>query len=321
MKEDFASRRKEERIDEVVNLLTDLLFIDEDDPLTEELMVDKLGELLKKKDRYGKSYFVLDKELNYTEESKELLMNALNRFKEQLDAFEKDGSLVLDENVKERTSEFIKLLSTAVNTDKVIIQNNKMIFATIPTKDGKTVLDTDLFGKNVVIMVGGKEYDLKSPHNYVFIEDRPSDKRYIEHILDELRMLEEATKTGAELSTLVHKKGGLQSEPGAYVKKNAREQTRIPFGKADGVIVIFGVFHKVGDVDKEVQDEYMKRNEVWSKMITDKPDLIMVDGKEAYARFKQRLIRRLYNNTFDEVESVHRYLVSKAYQKLGMGDK
>ncbi len=315
---DYFESINEERVSEVERFLYEELtnlatsFSDE---IPKESIIEVLYKLLSKKDEFGNKYFKLDKEFNYTKESKVLLEAAIKETRNDLDLAL--SFLDITQITKEKIDVILTKMIEIVNNDKVILQStDKVIFATIPavSKDGKTsVLDYDLVGENSVAIVNNEERKLNSPNKHKFIEGKPSDKKTIEHILDEFSSIEKATKYGDPLSKVCTGRG-FKSEDKAYIKRDTAQCTRIPIGKSGDTIIISGVFYKIGQIDNKVQSEYGNRTATWTDMMKENPKKILVDGRNAYTKTKQNLIKALYVGKLDEVEAIHKYLVAKVIE-------
>ncbi len=299
------------QVSTVANLFVDIFLVDGNEELSSSTVIDSAIELLNLVDENGNNFFTLDSNYNFDDDSVELLRRSMEEF---LDTYNECKELFQDES-KIRT--IMTLVEEVVKTKDVIIPKNKISFITIPVDEKSSILDYDVAGKNAVIKNGDKEFKTNAPSNYVFNLSEPceaSSKTNAEHILSELEQLENALKYGDNPTTLVKSHSPFQTENKTFVRRNTSACTRIPFERFnDDNIIVYGIFHKYGQKDDDVQNEYGNRHSIISQLDSEQ---LIEDGKKAYAKFKGKLIKALYSDKLTEVEAIHTYLVKQAEERL-----
>ena len=301
----------------LTSLLSDILLSDSIS-LSGNSIIEASNRILNLSDEAGNPYFRLDSNYNFDQNSKELLKMSFEKFKEELSVWKE---LLGDEVDIVKINNAMKLIEETVYTDNIFLRPSKVSFITLPVND-KSILDYDIMGKNATFEIGKETFKTNAPNNYKFGLNSiavSGHKTNAEHILSELESIEDALKDGQEPVVLSKKHSPFQTEHSTFVRKNRAACTRIPFEKyGEDNIIIFGIFHKEGNNDDDVQDEYDNRHEILSK-IPDKEKLIK-EGKRAYLRFKGKLISAIYGDKLETKNAILQYLLEKAELRLNYND-
>ena len=78
--------------------------------------------------------------------------------------------------------------------------------------------------------------------------------------------------------------------------------------------MISGIFHKVGQNDESVQNEYKNRQSIINDM-KDDLNVNIEDCEKLYYDFKLSLIKGLYGDKVSTMEAVHRYMLESTLEK------
>ena len=302
------------KIETIQGLLEDML-IDEESFEIEKL-IEELTEL---KDLNGKAIIKLDNDLHFNKESIEILNKAIEDFKEVLKKYKEDYSDLevyydeVEKNIDEITTFFVKNTIT-----KKEHKEEPVIFITIPVDD-KSALDYDIEGKNAKVEFNGKTFQLNPPNDYVFDLLRPSPingRKNVDVLLSELETIEEKLSGNPNITDHTKTSKAFQSEGKSQVKKNRSACTRIQLNQyGPRIIAIPGIYHKVGWVDDEVQDEYEYRRKVLEQLKEDKRYSIEECAKRYY-QFKLRLIKAKYGKNVNETMAMCRYIMAQEEKNM-----
>lgn len=302
------------KIETIEGLLENMLI--DNDSFEMDSLLESLTEL---KDLNGKKILKLDDDLHFNKESIEILNKAIEGFKKTLEIFKKDYSdlEVYYDEVKENLNEITEFFKKNTLTKK---ENSEepVIFITIPIGD-KTSLDYDIAGESVKVEFNGKQTQLNSPHDYEFSLAMPSPingRKNVDVLLSELETIEARLSSDPCIINHTGAHRPFQSEDGSQVKRNTRACTRIQLNQyGPRIIAIPGIYHKVGQIDNEVQREYNCRKEVLDNLKADKKYSIE-ECSRLYNKFKLKLITEKYGKNVNETLAMCRYIIAKETKNI-----
>lgn len=224
-------------------------------------------------------------------------IEVLNRVISDLEIFSDD----------ENISKCIGILNNLVKNEKSKVQEileskrTKVRLITMPTTDGRSVLDNDVEYNISEVNISGKSMFTKVPYDNGKTElnetSGNSKSMRFETLLELLNHIETTMMTNPNGIAAFKTEGN-----NGFVCRDTTNFVRIAFDqyrKKDDeiVIIVSGIFKKVSDPANKIFNEYGNRDNIVSSM---KKDLnTSIDECEnAYLRFKARLIKLKYDRMF-----------------------
>ena len=311
MKDDYNKYIIEAKVYEVFKALNDIILDHiEDDSLTAKSMALSILDL---KDESGKDIFKLDNNYQFDAASLRIFELARKQFEDTI--LECKDILEAEDLVKIQST--LNLLEKTLKVERIVKPMTKVRFITIPVK-GKSALENDLDGKATLVEFAGKKHMLTSPHRFEFKLSHPSEVSGLkngEMILKELAKIENVLAEDPCIVKHTGKKMPFQSEYGSQVKKFTSSELRIMLNQyGTNTVMISGIFHKVGQNDESVQNEYKNRQSIIDDMKNDL-NVSVEECEKLYYDFKLELIKGLYGDKISTMEAVHRYMLESTLEK------
>ena len=304
--------------DIIVNALGDML-IDET-PFDIDSLLIELTSL----EAEDKIILELDDNLCFDEESIAILKSAFDEFKSRFEEYKNDFSeLEINyEQIEERLNE-LSLFLERNSSLKIPKEKSKVRFITLPVGDGKSSLDCDIEGENKKVVFNGTSVQLSAPHGYEFALDMPSPingRKNVDVLLSELEYIERTLSDNPVISNYTGKHSPYKKEPDCYVKRNVKACTRIQLDtiqdkEGNPVIAVTGIYHKIGQKDQALQDEYAARKKALINMQQDK-NYSIDECERLYSDFRKRLIVAKYGKNVSETMAMCRYLIAQEEKNI-----
>ena len=290
----------ESKVSITVLKLSDMI-LEDDLIMDENNIIDIALEILDLCDQDGKKIFKLDENYHFDSDSITIFEKACEKF---IDECELCSDLITKEN-QEKMNKVIELLRSTIKNKKVIKSDKKVRFITMPNDDYKSILESDIEGFG--------------PHKYKFKLSEPSEVNGQSNaavLLKELEQIEKVLSSDACIVKHTGQHQPFQSEGGIQVKRNVAASIRIPIIQyGPDTVLIAGIFHKEGQNDLIVQNEYEARKKKTDFMKDD----INIDRSQCeklYYAFKTKLIKSLYGNKVDNMNTLYRYMLEETNKEI-----
>ena len=311
MKDDYNKYIIEAKVYEVFKALNDIVLDQiEDDGLTAKSMALSILDL---KDDSGKDIFKLDNNYQFDSASLKIFEESRKQFEDTC----RECKDILSAEDMVKIISTLNMIEKTLRVDRIIKPLTKVRFITIPVK-GKSALENDLDGKAALVEFAGKKHMLTSPHRFEFKLSHPSEVSGLkngEMILKELAKIENVLAEDPCIVKHTGKKMPFQSEYGSQVKKFTSSELRIMLNQyGTNTVMISGIFHKVGQNDESVQNEYKNRQDIIDDM-KDDLNVSVEECEKLYYDFKLELIKGLYGDKVSTMEAVHRYMLESSLEQ------
>ena len=284
----------------VFNKLLDMLLNDEVS-LDENSVMQMALDIFELVDDAGKPIFKLNSDYRFDDNSIEVFRQASKAFLEECE----DNMDIISQEQIEHMKNVVNLIEYTLKNKSIIKRDSKVRFITLPDPEYLSALISDMDGNG--------------PNGFKFDPNSPSEISGVSNavlILRELLQIEKVLQDDPDIIRHTGARMPFQSENNIQVKRNVSARLRIPiFQYGKDTIMIAGIFHKIGDNDPKVQNEYIERKARADAM---KKDLnANVDECEKrYCEFKKYLISHIYGRKVDEARSVYRYFIEVSMKQM-----